>query len=197
MIPTGRSRLCSCRRGRSWCACVVPRGLESWRGRGRRGRVAYEMLILARVDNVRMIIAYTYHLQTHDCAPDESPSEVSIGVSRTADVDASRSCWTADARKSSLLADIMSPWNGADRDGSTNIHELSLKPSMELLSKPFPNGKAVTGLVGLLESPKFMKLFARPLPCARDVFQRSNCRGEADGQSPQARFVPWQQELSM
>jgi hypothetical protein len=49
----------------------------------------------------------------------------------------------------------------------------------------------------LLESPKFMKLFANPLPCAMELFQRSSCRGEADGQSPHARFVPWQQELSM
>jgi hypothetical protein len=50
--------------------------------------------------------------------------------------------------------------NGVDNEGSTNIHELPLKPISILLLK----GVEDTGLVGLLENPKFMKLFASPLP---------------------------------
>jgi hypothetical protein len=60
-----------------------------------------------------------------------------------------------------------------------------------------PKGFADIGLVGMLDKPKFMKLFARPLSCATDEFQISSWLGDPVEQSPQARFEPWQHRLSM
>lgn len=90
----------------------------------------------------------TYHLQTCCCESDDSPWPwVALSVVlRTADVAGSKSCCTAAARKSSLLAPSMfPPWKGAE--GSTYIHELSSKPIIGVL-KLLPNGVADTGLVG-------------------------------------------------
>jgi hypothetical protein len=65
------------------------------------------------VQNVAYIVSSTYHLQTHCCASGVSWTDVEMLpflVSRLAEVDASKSCCTAEARKSSLLSPDISPW---------------------------------------------------------------------------------------
>lgn len=104
------------------------------------------------------------------------------------------SCCTAEARKSSLLVPNVF-WNVVGKLESAIIHDWSLKPIIALsrlkVFDPIELRSADKGLVGKLGLKlKFIKLFASPLPWAIEVFQKSNCCFDAEGQSPQALFVP-------